>query len=108
MVHARLRPPYLAVIRILADLVKLFTKILIRYRTSGSFDSSDPILNKLWAVCTRSGQVLRENAYVDCSHRERAEWMDCDPPASDTTRTALSAKGSDGQVIHDAHLLTIL
>ena len=63
---------------------------------AGSFNSSDPLLNKLWAVCARSGQVLSEDAYVDCADRERAEWMDCDPPAFDVTRTAMSAPGPDG------------
>ena len=34
------------------------------------------MLNKLWAMCARSGQVLSEDSYVDCADRERTEWMD--------------------------------
>ncbi len=83
-----------------------FIERLYPFDLTGSFNSSDPLLNKLWAVCARSGQVLSEDAYVDCADRERAEWMDCDPPAFDTTRTALSAPEPDGQPIHsDARLL---
>ena len=83
-----------------------FIERLYPFDVTGSFNSSDPILNKLWGVCTRSGQILSEDAYVDCADRERAEWMDCDPPAFDVTRTALSAPGPDGQPVHsDPRLL---
>lgn len=72
----------------------------------GSFTSEDPMLNKLWAMCARSGQVMSEDAYVDCSDRERVEWMDCDPPGFDITRTALAAAGPDGKPRYgDARLL---
>jgi len=72
----------------------------------GSFKSNDPLLNRLWDVCARSSQILSEDAYVDCADRERAEWMDCDPPAFDVTRTAMSAPGPDGKpVFADARLL---
>jgi hypothetical protein len=72
----------------------------------GSFESSDPLLNRLWAVCARSLEILSEDAYVDCADRERAEWMDCDPPSFDVTRTAFAALGSDGKPrLADARLL---
>ena len=72
----------------------------------GSFESSDPLLNRLWDVCARSLEILSEDAYVDCADRERAEWMDCDPPSFDVTRTAFAAPGSDGKPrLADARLL---
>jgi hypothetical protein len=63
----------------------------------GSFSCSDAFLNQLWTMCTRSCEVLSEDAYVDCADRERVEWMDCDPPAFDVTRIALAAPGADGK-----------
>jgi hypothetical protein len=72
----------------------------------GSFRSNDAFLNKLWALCARSVEVLSEDAYVDCADRERVEWMDCDPPAWDMTRVAMAAAGTDGKpVFSDARLL---
>ena len=72
----------------------------------GSFKSSDPMLDRLWAVCVRSLQVLSEDAYVDCADRERVEWMDCDPPAFDVTRVALAGPAVDGKPAwSDARLL---
>jgi alpha-L-rhamnosidase len=72
----------------------------------GTFRSSDPLLNRLWDVCARSLEILSEDAYVDCAERERAEWMDCDPPMFDLTRTAMSAPGPDGKPRYaDARLL---
>ena len=63
---------------------------LYPFDVAGRFHSSDPRLDRLWALCARSAQVLSEDAYVDCADRERVEWMDCDPPAFDVTRTALA------------------
>jgi alpha-L-rhamnosidase len=72
----------------------------------GSFNSSDPLLNKLWSVCARSNQVMSEDAYVDCTDRERTEWMDCSPPDFDVTRTAMAGPGEDGAKIYaDPRLL---
>lgn len=62
---------------------------LYPFDVAGRFNSSDDFLNRLWAMSVRSCQVLSEDAYVDCADRERVEWMDCDPPAYDITRTAL-------------------
>ena len=59
----------------------------------GSFKSNDPLLNRLWDVCARGLEILSEDSYVDCADRERAEWMDCDPPAFDITRTAFASPG---------------
>ena len=56
----------------------------------GPFQSNDLFLNRLWAMCARSCEVLSEDCYVDCADRERVEWMDCDPPAFDITRTAMA------------------
>ena len=72
----------------------------------GSFKSSDPMLDRLWAVCVRSLQALSEDAYVDCADRERVEWMDCDPPAFNVTRVALAGPPVDGRPAYaDARLL---
>lgn len=72
----------------------------------GSFQSSDKLLNKLWDRLTRSLQILSEDAYVDCADRERVEWMDCDPPAFDVTRTAMSGPDLNGKKMYaDARLL---
>lgn len=75
----------------------------------GSFNSSDPYLNQLWAMCARSLQILSEDSYTDCADRERAEWMDDDPPAFDITRTAAAGPGPDGKPRYsDARLLGAL
>ena len=59
----------------------------------GSFTCNDPQLNRLWTMCARSCEVLSEDAYVDCADRERVEWMDCDPPGFDVTRTIMAGPG---------------
>jgi hypothetical protein len=61
----------------------------------GSFKSSDPMLDKVWSMCTRSLQLLSEDAYDDCADRERTEWMDCDPPAFDVTQVAMAGPNQD-------------
>jgi hypothetical protein len=72
----------------------------------GSFNSSDPLLNKLWSVCARSLQVMSEDSYVDCADRERTEWMDNTPPCYDVTQTAMAGPGKDGgRVYGDPRLL---
>lgn len=72
----------------------------------GSFNSSDPLLNKLWNVCARSLQVMSEDSYVDCSDRERTEWMDDTPPCYDVTRTAMAGPGENGAKVYgDPRLL---
>ena len=72
----------------------------------GSFNSSDPLLNKLWKVCARSLQVMSEDAYIDCADRERTEWMDCTPPDFEVTRTAMAGPGTNGSKIYgDPRLL---
>jgi len=79
---------------------------LYPFDCSASFTSSDPFLNKLWAMCARSCQVLSEDSYVDCADRERVEWMDDTPPGYDITRTAMSVTGNNGQTVYgDARLL---
>lgn len=72
----------------------------------GAFTSSDPQLNRIWDMCARSLEVLSEDAYVDCADRERAEWMDEDPPAFDLTRTAFAGPNPEGSPRYaDARLL---
>ncbi len=82
---------------------------LYPFDIAGRFQSNDATLNKLWAMCARSGQVLSEDSYVDCADRERTEWMDDDPPGFDITRTALAGVSDDGQKVYaDARLLGAL
>ena len=72
----------------------------------GSFHSSDPLLDKIWAMCARSVLVMSEDSYVDCADRERTEWMDDDPPGFDITRTAFAGPGVDGGKLYaDPRLL---
>lgn len=63
----------------------------------GSFRSSDPQLDAVWAMCARSVLVMSEDSYVDCADRERTEWMDDDPPGFDITRTAFAGPGLGGK-----------
>lgn len=79
---------------------------LYPFDRAGSFSCSDPVLNDLWQLCARSCEVLSEDAYVDCADRERVEWMDCDPPGFDITRTAMAVAAADGTPRYsDARLL---
>ena len=72
----------------------------------GRFQSSDPLLNDIWAMCARSVMVMSEDSYVDCADRERTEWMDNDPPGFDITRTAFAGPGPDGKPLYaDPRLL---
>jgi alpha-L-rhamnosidase len=81
-------------------------ELIYPFDCGGSFNSSDPLLNKLWSVCARSLQVMSEDAYVDCADRERTEWMDCDPPDFDITRTAMAGPGEGNAKIYaDPRLL---
>jgi alpha-L-rhamnosidase len=76
------------------------------YTVLGSFQSNDDYLNKLWAMCARSCEVLSEDSYVDCADRERVEWMDDDPPGFNITRTAMAGPSEDGQLVYsDPRLL---
>jgi hypothetical protein len=54
----------------------------------------------------RGLEITSEDAYVDCTDRERVEWMDCDPPAFDVTRVAMTGTTDDGKkVFADPRLL---
>ncbi|MGA2230065.1 MAG: alpha-L-rhamnosidase C-terminal domain-containing protein [Tepidisphaeraceae bacterium] len=82
---------------------------LYPYERVGSFTSNDDFLNRLWAMCARSCEVLSEDSYVDCADRERVEWMDDTPPGFDITRTAMAGPGSDGKPVYsDPRLLGAL
>ena len=78
---------------------------LYPYDLAGSFTCNDGELNRLWALCARSGQVFSEDSYVDCADRERVEWMDDDPPGYDITRTFMAGPGANGPVYGDPRLL---
>jgi hypothetical protein len=75
----------------------------------GSFECSDPFLNKLWTICTRSLELLSEDSYVDCADRERVEWTDDSPPAFDCTRVMMRGpEGNGNQYWGDSRLLKAL
>jgi alpha-L-rhamnosidase len=77
--------------------VSRMVEVLYPFDIVGAFSSSDPMLDRVWAICVRSQQLLSEDAYVDCAERERAEWNDCDPPAFEVTRVAFAGPGDGGQ-----------
>ena len=66
----------------------------------GSFECSDPMLNSVWEVSTRSLEVLSEDAYVDCADRERVEWMDNSPPAYELSRLTMAGSQPDGSRLY--------
>jgi hypothetical protein len=83
-----------------------FVERLYPFTRVGSFHSSDPLLNKLWTTCVRGLEVTSEDAYIDCTDRERVEWMDCDPPAFDVTRVAMMGPPENGKAMYsDPRLL---
>lgn len=86
-----------------------FVERLYPFDRIGSFTSSDTLLNKLWTTCVRGLEVTSEDAYVDCTDRERVEWMDCDPPAFDVTRVAMAGTSTNGQPLYaDPRLLEVM
>lgn len=87
---------------ILVERLYPFTRI-------GSFNSSDPLLDRIWQMCARSCEVLSEDSYVDCADRERVEWMDDTPPGFDITRVAMAGPGVNGKLVYsDPRLLAAL
>ncbi len=74
-----------------------FVERLYPFDRVATFHSNDPLLDKLFTTCLRGMEVTSEDAYVDCADRERIEWMDCDPPAFDVTRTAMAGPAIDGK-----------
>ena len=83
-----------------------FVERLYPFEQVGTFESSDPLLNRLWKTCVRGLEVVSEDAYVDCADRERVEWMDCDPPAFDVTRAVMAGPAAGGQTVNsDPRLL---
>jgi len=74
-----------------------------------SFASSDPFLDRLWAICARSAEVLSEDAYVDCADRERVEWTDVCPPSFECTRVMMAGPDDgNGPAWGDPRLLAAL
>ena len=41
----------------------------------GSYSCSDTLLNEIWKMCKRTQEVNMEDAYVDCSGRERGMYL---------------------------------
>lgn len=42
----------------------------------GSFRCSDPLLDRIWEMCDRTMRLCLADMYLDCPHRDRAQWMD--------------------------------
>jgi hypothetical protein len=83
-----------------------FVERLYPFNQVGTFESNDPLLNQLWKTCVRGLKITSEDAYVDCTDRERVEWMDCDPPAFDVTRVAMTGLTPGGnEIFADPRLL---
>ncbi len=43
---------------------------------TGSFDSSDPLLNQLFTMSAETLKLCMEDIYTDCPHRDQEQWMD--------------------------------
>ncbi|MCI0718181.1 MAG: family 78 glycoside hydrolase catalytic domain [Acidobacteria bacterium] len=41
----------------------------------GSFESSDPLLNKIWETSRYTTQLCMHDAYEDCPNREQRQWV---------------------------------
>jgi alpha-L-rhamnosidase len=50
----------------------LFSTYPVEYK--GSFECSDPLLNKIWEIGRWTVQLNMEDAYTDCPWRERGQW----------------------------------
>lgn len=50
----------------------LFSTYPVEYK--GSFECSDPLLNRIWEVGRWTVQLNMEDAYTDCPWRERGQW----------------------------------
>jgi len=91
--------------------IKRAQAVEVRYpfQRAASFESSDPFLNRLWAICARSLELLSEDSYVDCADRERVEWTDDSPPAFDCTRVMMRGPADNGnEYWGDSRLLKAL
>jgi hypothetical protein len=77
------------------------------YERSGSFLSSDTLLNHLWETAVNTVEVCSEDALVDCADRERAQWMaDGYKMNFPVSRVALATRSDDGTYLYaDARLL---
>jgi alpha-L-rhamnosidase len=52
------------------------------FTLSGSFNSSDSLLNAIWNESAYTVLVTTEDAFVDCPGREKGQWMDMSGPMS--------------------------
>ena len=43
-------------------------------KAAGSFRSSDPLLDRIWAVGAYTCRLCMQDAYIDCPSRDRAQW----------------------------------
>lgn len=45
------------------------------FEAKASFHSSDPLLNKIWNVCSETISACTTDVFIDCPWRERAFWV---------------------------------
>lgn len=50
------------------------------FLTRGSFRSSDPLLNAIWAVGAYTVQLSTADTFMDCPWREKGQWIDMVTP----------------------------
>lgn len=67
------------IIRVTSGRIKIFgLQVIDRlypFQQLGSFASDDNILDSIWQIGVQTVRVCSEDAHVDCSDRERAQWM---------------------------------
>lgn len=51
-----------------------YTSTTYPVERAGSFECSDPLLNRIWETGVRTQQLCMHDAYVDCPWREQAQW----------------------------------
>ncbi len=52
------------------------TSVAYPLRGLGAFSCSDTQLNRLWEISDRTLRLCISDVYLDCPHRDRAQWMD--------------------------------
>jgi len=67
------------VVRCASGKIRLLNVTLVNrlypFDVVGKFKSDDPLLNDIWQLGVNTILTCSEDAYVDCSIRERAEWL---------------------------------
>lgn len=79
---------------------------LYPFERMGKYLCNDAFLNELWERSVRTIQLCSEDGYVDCTARERTEWMgDAALSEYPVTRVAFAVKNRDGSYRYSDPLL---